>query len=67
MIDAGLPVAMAEISALTKFTTEQIIEAMQNDKKAEAGNLAFIVCDGIGQSHVKKDVPMNIVKAVIDG
>ena len=67
MKELGLPVSMTEIPVLKTFSTAQIIEAMQNDKKAESGNLAFIVCDGIGQAHVKKDVPMNIVKDVIDG
>ena len=67
MKNLGLPVSMSSVPALAKFTTEQIIEAMQNDKKAEAGQLAFIVCDGIGRAHVKKDVPMDIVKKVIAG
>lgn len=65
MKDLGLPVSMSEIPALSQFSPDQILEAMQNDKKAEAGHLAFIVCEGIGKSHVKKDVPLNIVKDVI--
>lgn len=62
----GLPVLRSSIPALLAFTTAQILEAMQNDKKAEGGKLAFIVCDGIGKAHVCKDVPADMVKAVLE-
>lgn len=65
MKELGLPVSMKDTSALSPFSVDQIVNAMQNDKKAEAGKLAFIVCDGIGKSHVKKDVSMDIVRDVI--
>ncbi len=66
MQDMGLHVSSASVPALAAFSVDQIVEAMQNDKKAAGGKLAFIVCDGIGKSHVVKDVPIQQVKRVID-
>lgn len=62
----GLVVKKSDVPDLSAFSTADILSAMQNDKKAEAGHVAFIVADGIGSSHVKKDVPMNTVKDVLD-
>ena len=66
MNDMGLVVRKSDVPDLSAFSTADILAAMQNDKKAEAGQIAFIVVNGIGTSHVKKDVPMDVVKAVID-
>ncbi len=66
MADMGLVVKKSDVLDLSSFSTADILAAMQNDKKAEAGNIAFIVVNGIGTSHVKKDVPMDVVKDVID-
>ena len=66
MKDVGLVVSKSSVPALSAFSVDQIMQAMQNDKKAEAGQLAFIVCDGIGQSHVKKGVPSDLVRAVLE-
>lgn len=65
MKDMGLTASISEVPALLEFSIGQIIEAMQNDKKAEAGQLAFIVCDGIGKSHVQKEVSMEVVRDVL--
>jgi len=62
----GLVVAKSQVPALAAFTTDQILQAMQNDKKAEAGQVAFIVCDGIGKSHVKKGITTDVIKAVLE-
>lgn len=67
MKEMGLVVAKSSIPALSAFSTEQFLQAMQNDKKAESGQLTFIVCEGIGKSQVKKGVPVDVVKAVLEG
>lgn len=66
MSDLGLVVEKSSVPGLSAFSTADILAAMQNDKKAEAGQVAFIVVSGIGASLVKKDVPMDIVKDVLN-
>lgn len=66
MADRGLVVTKSAVPALAGFSSDDILTAMQNDKKAEAGRLAFIVADGIGASHVAKDVPADIVMDVLN-
>lgn len=66
MSDMGLVVRKSDVPDLSAFSTADILVAMQNDKKAEAGQIAFIVVNAIGTSHVKKDVPMDVVKDVIN-
>lgn len=64
--DTGLIVHKAQVPALASYSSADILEAMQNDKKAEAGKLAFVVVDGIGSAHVHKDVPHDILMDVLN-
>lgn len=61
----GLRTAIDQVPALVSCATDNILEAMQNDKKAENGSLAFIVSEGIGRSHVRKGVPVDVVRTVL--
>lgn len=63
--DMGLRTAMDQVPALVSCNTDNIMNAMQNDKKVENGSLAFIVSDGIGMSHVSKGVPADMVRMVL--
>lgn len=64
--DMGLIVRKDQVPALAPFTSADILAAMQNDKKAEAGKIAFVVLDGLGAAHVHKDVPQDVVLAVLN-
>ena len=48
------------------FDIDKLIEHMKVDKKMSAGNLVFVLAQGIGQSFLSKDVSMNDVKAVLE-
>lgn len=65
MAEMGLIVSKSDVPDLSTFSDADILAAMQNDKKAEAGNMAFIVTDGIGTAHVKKDVPIQVLESVL--
>ena len=42
-----------------------IISAMYHDKKAEAGRLAFVLPEKIGQVVIRSDVPLQIVRSAL--
>jgi shikimate kinase / 3-dehydroquinate synthase len=51
----GLPTRVSEISGINP-TAEAMLEAMQQDKKVERGQLTFILAKGIGESFVARGV-----------
>ncbi len=53
--EIGLPIGLKEIAA-GNWSAEGLIKNMLQDKKAEAGNLAFILSGGIGNSLVSREV-----------
>lgn len=61
----GLKISLSQVPGLADCRTETILQAMQNDKKAEGGELAFIVCEGIGRARVQKGIPTEMVHAAI--
>lgn len=66
MKDLGLVTAKSSVHALAGFTNDQIMQAMQNDKKAEGGRLVFVTCEGIGHASVQRDIPAEAVKRVLE-
>lgn len=55
----GLP---ARFQALTP---EQLWPALLHDKKARAGQLTWVLCNGIGSFIVRRDVPRDLVEDVL--
>ncbi len=56
-----LPVAVPELDR------EQLMAAMQHDKKVEHGHLRFILPSGIGQVELVGDVPAELARRAWDG
>jgi 3-dehydroquinate synthase len=52
---AGLPTSMAEVRN-EPFEARRLITHMGTDKKAEGGNLTFVLVKGIGEAYVAKKV-----------
>jgi 3-dehydroquinate synthase len=48
-----------------RLTPEKLIAAMRSDKKAQAGNLRFVLSPRIGQAHSAGAVPMKALKHVL--
>lgn len=48
------------------WTTERLLAHMDKDKKTEQGRLTFILARGIGNAFIEKDVPRDLVAAVLD-
>ena len=61
----GLPTRAAYIEPALATHAQKLCDLMLGDKKASKDGLAFIVTQGIGRSFIRRDVPMEIVEAVI--
>ncbi|KAA5605059.1 3-dehydroquinate synthase [Roseospira marina] len=55
----GLPVRPDPSRA---WNIDRLLAHMAKDKKVEDGRVTFVVADGIGHAHVKRDVPMETVR-----
>ena len=60
----GLPVSLAEVPGV-KWDVDQIMLAMQQDKKTQHGELVFVVMEAIGKASLKRSVAMAMVKDVV--
>ncbi|GHF10672.1 3-dehydroquinate synthase [Kordiimonas sediminis] len=61
--DVGMKTRPTEIGR--KFTSDKLLHHMEQDKKVEAGKMVFIA-GGIGRAEVRKDVPVDMVRQVLD-
>lgn len=61
---AGLPVRPADSGI--SFKLDILLAHMQQDKKAKAGRLTFILAKGIGKSFISDDVDMDDVRMVLE-
>jgi 3-dehydroquinate synthase len=59
----GMPVRLPSIEGGWKV--ERFLEHFTHDKKVDAGRLTFIIARGIGQSFVSRDVPEDLLRAVL--
>ena len=59
----GMPTRLPAIEGGWKI--ERFFEHFTHDKKVDAGRLTFIVARGIGQSFVSRDVPEDVLRAVL--
>ena len=48
------------------WDAERLMQHMAGDKKAEDGKLTFIVLEKLGRAAVSKDVPVTLVREVVD-
>jgi len=60
---SGLPAGLAMLNR--RFSADRLIAHMRRDKKAEAGQLAFILARGVGQALISRDVPADEVAALL--
>jgi len=63
---AGLPTRVGDISG-APLDVDEVIAAMTQDKKAEAGRMVFILARAIGEAFVSRDVSPETVRNFIDG
>ncbi len=61
---AGLPVRPPDSGV--SFKLDALLQHMQQDKKAKAGRLTFILAKGIGKSFISDDVDMDDVRMVLE-
>jgi 3-dehydroquinate synthase len=62
---AGLPVHVSEIDGLAA-TPAELLKLMQQDKKAQSGELTFILANGIGRAFIAKAVPREKILAFLE-
>ena len=48
------------------WNAAQLIEHMRGDKKAEAGQLTFVLARGIGKAFVSRDVDETALRGLLD-
>lgn len=60
----GLPVRPADTKV--SFDVAQVLQHMQQDKKAKAGRLNFVLVKGIGKAFISDDVDMDDVRMVLE-
>ena len=64
----GLPVRLRSIGGDNRrqWNAARLIEHMRGDKKAQAGNLTFILTHGIGKAFVTRDVDEKALRGLLD-
>ncbi|MBX9738853.1 MAG: 3-dehydroquinate synthase [Beijerinckiaceae bacterium] len=62
--DVGLPTHIRQITGWTADADEMVL-AMQQDKKVERGALTFILAHGIGKSFIARNVPADEARAFL--
>ena len=61
-----LPVKLKDLSNKKKWQSKNLLKIMQTDKKSYKGKLQFILCKGIGDAFIKKDIDRIIIKKTIE-
>lgn len=59
---AGLPTRLAEVD---RFSASALSARMATDKKAEGGRLTLVLAEGIGRTHVARNVDADAVRAFL--
>lgn len=62
---AQLPTAITDIPGFSA-TPDAMLARMRGDKKASAGKMAFVVCKKIGHAVVRRDVPEDVVRSLLE-
>ncbi|MCB9976714.1 MAG: 3-dehydroquinate synthase [Rhodospirillales bacterium] len=61
----GLMTSPMDISPALETSVDELITIMRRDKKAQDGQMTFILAETIGRAVIKKDVPEDLVRAVL--
>ena len=61
-----LPIKLQELSNKKKWQIKSIINKMQTDKKSYKGDIQFILCKGIGEAFIKKNIDSYLLKKTIE-
>ena len=61
-----LPTKLKDLSNKKKWLSKNILKKMQTDKKSHKGNIYFILCKGIGDAFIKKNIDKTKVKKTIE-
>lgn len=64
LMTVGLPTSATDIAGLAT-TTDALLAHMGHDKKVQNGRLTFILMRGIGQAFITRDVPVEVLRAVL--
>lgn len=62
----GLMTSPSEINPKLETSVDALMEIMRRDKKATDGHMTFIVAEAIGSTMIKKDVPEELVRKVLE-
>lgn len=60
----GLPTSPLAIAGVD-WQVDRLIDHMSRDKKVQDGRITFILARGIGRAEVRRDVPVDAVRAVL--
>ena len=55
-----LPISIKNFDKF-KFSASKVLEKLYTDKKVRNGKLTFIICDKIGNAHIKNDIDEEII------
>ncbi len=58
----GLPSSLAEISQTNRFSADELLAHMMQDKKVERGSLTFILVRRLGEAFIEKNVNPETVR-----
>ena len=66
LISVGLPTRASFINPAIKANADQLLDIMGNDKKVKQGKINFILVKRIGEAFVTADVPLEVVRSVLN-
>ena len=61
-----LPTKLKDLSNKKKWVNQDILKKMKTDKKSHQGSIQFILCKGIGDAFIKRNIDSNIVAHTIE-
>ena len=66
LTDMSLPTRASYIQPALTATVDELLIIMGRDKKVEKGKMRFILTNGIGDAFIEDDVPLKLVRAVLE-
>lgn len=62
----GIPTRAADIIPSLNTNVDALLNIMGRDKKVKDGKMTFILVNGIGEAFISQDVPVDLVRTVIE-
>lgn len=59
--------SIGKLPAISRLSSEALLEAMRHDKKVRGGRLHFVLPERIGAVTMRADVPVRLVRSVLRG